>query len=353
MVIRILVSVFILMSASVWGQELSLSKKMIEAYRIKNCDEIVRLYQENKNHAEMVNDQKIGEMASYCLSQVKMYREAVEIKINLIKKHYFEKHQLISKAIKNGESLDADSFPEELKLLYWKIFQNYSHLIKDVKKDFPELRKDFTHFSRFKNILGLLEFREGKVDKEGDEVVAHLKSLEDKVYKITKRVFVDYISWQRQVTLNMPSGQSALIITNKGVCSGGEIGYENSLYHFFADACVLYGSGGVGSVNSNPNYQQSNVPAYGIKSSIGAGLFVSSNKTEIGFKIPMLYSVQSLTNPPQDKFPGYKVNEGTPYSLIASLYSRWPFGAWFFQTEFGKYIDQDSVLWSLGGGYKF
>jgi hypothetical protein len=263
---------------------------------------------------------------------------------------YKQEHQHVLETIKDGNTLDPDSVSENLKLLYWKAFENYAMTIKEFDQDSPELRRNYIQFSFFKEILTSLEFRENKVDKESDEVLSHIKYLEDKVYRISKNLFIDYISWQRQINLTTPSGSSDLTISNKGFCSGGDVGYENKFFHYFTDACFLYGSGSAGSVNTNPTYQQGNIPAYGMKVSLAAGYFVSAHKTEIGLKIPMLYSLQQLTNPSQ---PGYQVNQGSPFSMMASLYSRWPFGAWFFQTEFGKYFDQDATIWSLGGGYKF
>ena len=126
---------------------------------------------------------------------------------------------------------------------------------------------------------------------------------------------------------------------------------ENYLYHFYVDGCVLMGAGGVSATsNANVAYQQSNVPAYGIKAGPGVSMIVSSSKSRIGFKVPIIYSVQKLVNPAS---PGYEVFNAAPISVVTSIYSRWQFNKWYIQTEFGKYIQKEETFWGLGFGKSF
>jgi hypothetical protein len=61
-----------------------------------------------------------------------------------------------------------------------------------------------------------------------------------------------------------------------------------------------------------------------------------------------MYIDQKLTLP-----SGTKLTEPNPVMAMASLYSRWPFERWFVQTEFSKFIGNDLVLFSVGGGHEF
>jgi hypothetical protein len=193
------------------------------------------------------------------------------------------------------------------------------------------------------------EFQESKVEKVYDLIQNHFKNLEDKKYIGTFRLFIDYVSWQYNAVLKGPLGENDLVVTNKGICPGLNYSQENKFFTFFADACYLFTSGGVSSDPSQVTYIQDNVLATGVKTSLGLGYFVSSSRSEIGFKLPIIYAIQNLENPPG----GYEVQEGSNLLTMIGVYSRWPIGSYFFQTEFSKYLTQDQLLWSLGFGYKF
>lgn len=161
-------------------------------------------------------------------------------------------------------------------------------------------------------------------------------------------VSIDYLSWQQEGKIKSGSSQSPLIITNQGVCAGGAIGYDYRTYRTFIDGCFIYGSGNAGSEKNTITYNQSGISVYGLKASLGMGKIVSSARTEIGFKLPIMYVQQNLT-----KTNITSIHEPPTLSAMASLYSRWPFEDWFVQTEFSKIIGNDLVLFSLGGGYQF
>ena len=201
----------------------------------------------------------------------------------------------------------------------------------------------------YSKILSELEFREGKVDKYNDTISAHRQYLVNKIFKFRTSLSLSYVSWQQEATLKHTNGEASLIITNKGFCAGGDAGYENYRYHFYVDGCLLYGSGGVKNNDQDlvENYQQSNIPAVGFKGGPGASLIVSSSRSRIGVKLPMIYSVQELTTP---KGSDYTVDQSSAFAIVGSLYSRWQFDSWYFQTEFGKYLTQEQTFWGFGIG---
>lgn len=166
--------------------------------------------------------------------------------------------------------------------------------------------------------------------------------------EVSKTISLDYISWQEQGKIKAGAADSHLIVTNKAVCAGGSIGYKTARYRQFLDGCFFYGSGNVGSDNNSITYNESDISVSGIKAALGAGAFVSSAKAEIGFKIPVMYRNQSLSKP-----AGSSLREPPDFLAMGSLYSRWPFNKWFFQTEFSKIVGNDYTLFSLGAGYEF
>jgi hypothetical protein len=290
---------------------------------------------------------------SYSLRKLGFFRQDIKLNIRLVKKYYFNQHQSLMMAIKRGDTIDGDRYPEALKVLYWNLFTSYGEILKGYNEDSILVEKDNKSFTLFSKILSELEFREGKVDKYNDEIMAHRQYLTNKIYKYKTSWFVQYVSWQQDATLKSNTGAEAgLIITNKGLCAGGELGYENYQYHFYFDGCVLYGNGGVKNNDQDliDNYQQSNIPAYGIKAGPGASVIVSSSKSRIGIKLPMIYSVQKLTTPTQT---GFSVDQESSLAFMASLYSRWQFNKWYLQTEFGKYLKQEQTFWGLGIGKEF
>jgi hypothetical protein len=290
---------------------------------------------------------------SYSLRKLGFFRQDIKLNIRLVKKYYFNQHQSLMMAIKRGDTVNGDKYPEALKVLYWNLFTSYGEILKGYNEDSILVEKDNKSFVLFSKILSELEFREGKVDKYNDEIMNHRQYLTNKIYKFKTSWSVQYISWQQDATLKSNTGgEAGLIITNKGLCAGGELGYENYQFHFYLDGCVLYGTGNVKNNDQDliDNYQQSSIPAYGIKAGPGASLIVSSSKSRIGIKLPMIYSVQKLTTPTQT---GFSVEDGPSMAFIASLYSRWQFNKWYLQTEFGKYLKQEQTFWGLGIGKEF
>lgn len=320
-----------------------------DVFKKNDYSGVHQVYQENPSRnfskKELV-------MISYSLRKLKFYRQDVKLNVRLIKKEFQRYHKRIIKQIKDGDTIDSDDYPEALKVLYWNLMNAYGEIIFSYQKNSELIKKDHEHYLMFAKILSELEFREGKVDKLNDRIMAHILMLQNKVYKFSASWYLQYLSWQQESQLQGPTSSSNLIVTNKGLCLGGDLGYENATYHWYVDGCAFYGSGGVSAEASGASirYQQANVPAYGLKFGPGASLIVSSSKSRIGIKLPIVFNVQSLTNPAED---GFSIKAESAISVATSLYSRWQFDKWYFQTEFGKYVDREATIWSLGIGHQF
>jgi hypothetical protein len=272
--------------------------------------------------------------------------------MRLIKREYSQYHKRLLKQIKAGDTIDSDEYPEALKVLYWNLINAYGQIILGYEKNSQLIKKDHQHYMVFAKILSELEFREGKVDKLNDRITAHILMLQNKVYKFSSSWSIQYMSWQQESQLRGPNGFSSnLTVTNRGLCLGGDLGYENANYHWYVDGCAFYGSGGVSAESgTGVNYQQSNVPSYGLKIGPGASLIASSSKSRIGVKLPIVYNFQSLQNPGQ---PNFSIKAESAISVATSIYSRWQFDKWYLHSEFGKYVDREATIWSLGVGRQF
>lgn len=343
MVVMRSVLLFILFSSS------AMASDVLREFKQKDYAGVHQIYKDNPSRnfsrKELI-------LISYSLRRLGFYRQDVKLNVRLIKKHYQRYHTRLLKEIKAGDTVDSDKYPAALKVLYWNLMNAYGQIIQSYTTNSQLIKKDHEHYLMFAKILSELEFREGKVDKLNDRIMAHILKLQNQVYKFSSSWFVQYLSWQQESQLTGPGISTNLIVTNKGLCLGGDLGYENATYHWYVDGCAFYGSGGVSADSSGAGvqYQQSNVPAYGLKFGPGASLIVSSSKSRIGFKIPVVYNVQRLTNPNQ---PGFNIETESAISVSTSLYSRWQFDKWYFSTEFGKYVDREATIWTLGMGRSF
>ena len=344
MVVTRFILLLILLSTQAFGSE------VINAFKRKDYRGVNQIYSENpsRNYSrkELI-------LISYSLRKLGYYRQDVKLNVRLIKKEYNRYHRRLLKQIKAGDTIDTDSYPAALKVLYWNLMNAYGEIILGYSDHSQLIKKDHDHYLMFAKILSELEFREGKVDKLNDKIMAHIVMLQNKVYKFSSSLFVQYLSWQQESQLRGPNGFSTnLIVTNRGFCAGGDIGYENATYHWYADGCLFYGSGGVSADNTGGvvSYQQSNVPAYGLKFGPGASIIVSSTRARLGVKLPIVYNIQRLTNPSQS---GFNIQSESAISVATSIYSRWQFDKWYFSTEFGKYVDREATIWGLSLGRQF
>lgn len=318
-----------------------------DAFKSKDFKRITEIYRDNPRRA--FNSRELIYI-SYSLRKRGFYRQDIKLNIRLIKKKYSRYHKKLLKDVQRGETIDGDNYPDALKVLYWNLMNDYGRILESYKSASTLIKKDHQHYLVFSKLLSELEFREGKVDKLNDRIVAHIQYLQDKVYKFSKSLSFQYISWQNELTLTGDE-KTGLVITNRGFCFGGDLGWENAFYHFYLDGCAFAGSGGVSSDGSTPiDYQQSNVPAFGAKLSPGASMIVASSGSRIGLRLPIIYTMQQLQEPKND---AYSIEIDDPVAYAAALYSRWQFKKWYFQTEFGKYIQKEQTYWGIGIGKKF
>lgn len=331
----------------VCGEALA-AKEIEDAFKVRNYGRVAGFYRANPDYRYTKKDYV---MIGYSLRRIGAFREDVKVSFGSVKRFHNNEHQKVLSSIQNDETIDGDEVPEALKIHYWNLFNDFGQILKGYGEKTPGLEQDLKHFQSFAKILSEVEFREGKVDRTVDSVMAHLQYLSDKIYHFKRSFFVQYVSWQQEATLSGPTDNTGLVITNRGFCTGGELGWENYRYHFYVDGCYLYGAGGVKNTgNASVDYQQSNLPAWGLKGGPGASVIVSSTKSRIGFKVPILYTVQELTNPDT---AGYTITDKSQLSYLTTLYSRWQFGDWYFSTEFGKYVKREESFWGLGLGREF
>lgn len=329
------------------------AEEVLKAFKVKNYRAVSDYYRQNKK-----KDYSKKELAviSYSLRKLGFYRQDIKLNIRMVNKLFKKDHQRLLLAIKRGDTVDSDDYPKALPVLYWNIFSSYGAIIKGYSQNSKLLEQDQNHFKLFSKILSELEFRESKVDKFNDVVIAHKQYLTDKVFRLKTSWSVQYVSWQTSSTLTASNGLEAdLIVTNRGLCLGGDAGYENNQYHFYIDGCFLYGAGNVKNNDSGvvQNYQQSGVGAMGLKFGPGASIIVSSTKSRVGLRIPIIYSTQKLEDPPADSGTTFAVKQDSAFSIATSIYSRWQFDKWYIQTEFGKYVSKELTVWSLGFGKEF
>lgn len=326
----------------------AVASDITDAFGKKDWIRVTEIYRDQP--ARQYNKKELAYI-SYSLRKRGFYRQDIKLNIRLIKQNYAAYHKKLIAQIKNADTVDGEEYPEGLKVLYWNLMNDYGQILESYKDASTLIKKDHQHYLMFSKMLSELEFREGKVDKYNDKIVAHITNLENKVYKFSRSLSFQYISWQTEATLEGPGSKTGLVVTNRGVCAGGDMGYENSFYHFYVDGCVFAGSGGVSSDSTSLiKYQQSNVGAFGAKFGPGASMIVSSSGSRIGLRVPVIYTKQKLQEP---KNAAYSIKEDDPLSYVVSLYSRWQFKTWYFQTEFGKYVQKEQTYWGLGLGKNF
>jgi len=326
------------------------ASKIEQAFKLKNYKEVTRIYLQSAkkrwSYSEMIK-------ISYSLRTNHQYRQSIGLSLRIISERFKKKHQEVIRKVRKGEVLDPDEYPKALKILYWNIFRDYSHLIKQEEKITTRLETDLKHFTFFYKILSDLEFREQKIDKTNDETNAYVKGMKDRIYRLSYSVSFQYVSWQRSAFLYSTTNDDKfdLLITNEGYCLGGDVGLENEFHHFFVDGCLLVGAGGASSHDpQGPTYKQPAVPAYGFKGGLGYSKIVSSSKSRIGIKIPFIFTIQNLEAPLDETF---SIDSRPQLDFLLSLYSRWHLDKWYFQTEFGKYFQKEDTFWGLGFGRSF
>jgi hypothetical protein len=339
---KYLLLLLLLLTQSLWAGQIELLATS------KKYQKLVDYYLSHKSDNFSQNEYLY---ISHALRKTGHFREDISFNIRFLNKFHQKKHKQLLKDIRESNTVDPEEYTEEHKLVYWIILTDYANILKKYDERKPVLEKDYKHFQVFSKIIVHLEFRESKVDKVNNLVNNHLEYLTKKVYNYVSSFFFQYVSWQREVFLKGLNSKTGLNVTNRGYCVGADAGIENYKWHFYVDGCLMFGSGGVqNSSDPTVSYQQSNVGAYGLKAGPGASVIVSSSKSRVGIKLPLIYTIQKFSSPNNGQF---SIEETNPLSIMTNVYSRFQFGKWYFQTEFGKYIQRDEFFWGLGIGKEF
>lgn len=332
------------------SMNVALAANIKQLFERKDYKRIANDYASPEKWSDLTTKELV--MISYSLRKTERYREDAKVVFRILKKDYAKEHADIRNKIREKETLDVEDYPKPLPVYYWSIYNDYANILLSYNGLGPGLEKDQKIYNIFRQILSELEFREGKAEKLNNKVMSHLQYLEDKIYRFSSSINVQYVSWQHDATLHRTSSNkdTGLIITNQGYCLGGDVGVENGFYHFLIDGCFLVGSGGISSYgDSNITYQQ-NIPAAGLKIGPMASMIVSSSKSRIGIGLPLIYTSQKLTQPSDND---YKVEEESPLAALATINSRWQFDQWYIRTEFGQYFKKQESYWGLGFGRQF
>lgn len=320
----------------------------------KDYTAIAKIYLQNKNHNIYKTSIEIADITSEALDKKKLYLESSKLKLKMIKTYYGPQHKDILNKIKSKASINLSQYPESLMILYTGIYQNLGDAVINLKKS-DHRNKIYRIFNSMRKVLEALEYQESKIEEITEKTNNFLKNEEEKVYRFSNSLFIKRTSWQDSTDFYVADVVSQVLISNSGTCLGGDIGYENISYRVFSDGCVLIGQGTVHAQN-NLTYQQANVPVSALQLAVGAGMFVSISRSELGFKIPISLLSQSLTAPsPYDPgcSSGCKIGSPSKTLINLSLYGKWQFKNIYFLTEYGKNIKNDNIMWSLGLGYKF
>lgn len=286
-------------------------------------------------------------IASCLVTPAAIGAESLNDWVKAFNKKYPTETAKIKKAVNQGEPIDPNGVGKEYQDLLFKIYDGYaSKLIASTTLD-STVTRDVPLFEFFKKALGKLEYREDEVDATADRVRGHLTSLEEKKYRVKWRASIHYLSWQSQATLKGPFENTSLLTTNLGFCPSIGASLENRFWSLSLDLSGLYGSGGVSPIYGNVVYQQSQVPAFGGRFSVGGGRIVSSSGSEVGLRGSALFVRQSLTKPPD---PLYSIDQDKTLSITVSVFSRWRFSRFYLETDFGRTVARPSTLWSIGLG---
>lgn len=256
---------------------------------------------------------------------------------------YPKQHQEILQRLEEDETIDGEKISQDLKKMYFEEYLKTSNafLESDVLDSENEL---------LKNILENLEHNEEEVEQISEKIISHKKIIENKKFRFKKFLDVQFISWQREISLKSNADKNSIILTNQAICVGGGLVRSNAYFFYGIDSCLFSGSGDTKEKNSPPSYKESNIPLWGIKNSILSGLKTSSAGAEIGLKLSSLLNFQELQNPTNS---GYKLKQDNQNLFFTSLFIKIPLDNFIVQSEIGFFLDQDSTYFSVGFGRKF
>ena len=256
----------------------------------------------------------------------------------------------VKAAVREGKGLDAQEFSDSYKKLLFNIYLGYNSKIAQAKSSEAVAKKDEDVVKFFKSALEKMEYRETEVDQASEELKAHYVYLEASKYRLRKKAFVDFVSWQTQATLSGPFENTALLANNLGYQAGFGFNFENSYWSFGTELAGLIGYGGVSSVAGLIDYQQSSVPAFGGRFSLSGARVVSSSGSLLGIRAAAQYFKQTLSTP---STAGYSIQQDKALSFTTTIFTQWRYDRYYFETEFGRYIARPSTIWSMGVGMLF
>lgn len=230
----------------------------------------------------------------------------------------------------------------------WQRLKDTGSEILRAKASTQELRKKHDEFKSQRTQLERMGYKEDETEDLDTRVDDHVKLLADKVYERRAELELSFLSFQQDFDFKNSRGKSKLITTNNVVCLGGSTGIANKNFHYKVDGCVFYGKGYAGSKDNKVTFEQKNIDTYGAKVSPSAGYVVSSLGSELGLKLPLLYTQQRISKPTQTS-----LSQRSKLQPITAVYFRFPANRWFLEVEFGRFLLEDSTLWGIGGGLKF
>lgn len=306
----------------------------------------------NREFINKMQSKKDYAILSYALRKEKRFRDDSKLIARYLNKFHSEEHKKISLLIKQKKSINADEFSQPLKIYYWHLYNDLAMVLLSYKKKSPRIEQDKKYFEQMRIILTELEFRDILVEDLYSKVIQHLQDLENKIYRLTKSFYVQYLSWQNSSELyRQSSGKTTdLVLTNTGTCIGGDIGIQNAFYEYSLDGCFIYGSGKVSSFGApNITYNQT-IPAYAFKLAPQLYRVVSSTNSKIGIAFPIMYTIQNLSKPGD---PDYQLVKKSDISFLLTINSKWQFDKWYVKTEFGQFIKKEDSYWSIGIGRNF
>jgi hypothetical protein len=230
----------------------------------------------------------------------------------------------------------------------WTRFQRTQAELLAVKELTPEAAKKLLSLKADEGRLSDSEFHDAEASRMLEEVERHLKDVTSMKYSNTWYAILEFLSWQRERNITAVSGNRTIVTTNGGPCLGGGAQKYNERYNFFFEGCFYYGWANVGSDSTDVIYKKNDIPTLGMRLAPGAGLFISQSKTEIGIKLPILKIWQDIPEP-----SGHSLSDDQTVTAVAAIYFRYPIDRLRFELDFGKFVDEDTTLWSVGLGYMF
>ena len=336
------------------------------AYAVDNALPFVRLMQLNldKNHLEKVEEiyddhedllsKNIVAIERLAISfeRREKFKEAIEIYRKLIINFNQSMHEKILNSPGNKMS-DQFYNGNKLPFYYYKLaFLNTQLFVKSHQYT-PELDR----LKYKKNAEGFIALsRKVKSDEEElklleDQLLEKVSTNEKLIYNGSWYASFDLMSWQNRFYLinKTTNAQFNLLSTALGACAGGGRKWQNSIFEFNLEGCLLSGSSTVSSQDTSVTYQQSSVSEFGVIAGPGFYLRNLSENVLLGFQIPFMYQKGDLTVPAGSyKFKNDKIFGGGYF-----LQSKFKVSNLYIRTRLGKIFPNPASQWSIGVLYDF